>query len=148
MPMRRAGAYAGNAMKSKNLRDLVRFSGKAPVRAPVFETERVWSELLCLERNQQVGPMEDPASEVVCTVVAGEVVVQLDRARKRVTQWAVVLVPPGTQLFVTNASEEPAVVMLTAAPPPRGRTDGETADTRDAAADTRDAVVADADLAD
>jgi quercetin dioxygenase-like cupin family protein len=108
-----------NDVKAKNLRELVRFSSKAPVHAPVFETERLWSELICLERNQQIGPMEDPASEVICTVVAGEVVVQLDRARKRVTQWAVVLVPPDTQLFVTNASDEPAVVLLTAAPPPR-----------------------------
>jgi quercetin dioxygenase-like cupin family protein len=106
-------------MKAKNLRDLVRFSNKAPVHANVFETERMWSELICLERTQQIGPMEDPGSEVLCTVVAGEVVVQLDRARKRVTQWAVVVVPPETELYITNASEEPAVVMLTAAPPPR-----------------------------
>ena len=106
-------------MKVKNLRELVRFSSKEPVQASVFETERLWSELICLERNQQVGPMEDPVSEVLCTVVAGEVVVQLDRARKRVSQWAVVLVPAETQLFVTNASDEPAVVMLTAAPPPQ-----------------------------
>jgi quercetin dioxygenase-like cupin family protein len=106
-------------VKAKNLRELVRFSSKEPVRAGVFETERLWSELICLERNQQVGPMEDALSEVLCTVVAGEVVVQLDRARKRVTQWAVVLVPVRTQLFITNASDEPAVVMLTAAPPPR-----------------------------
>ena len=106
------------AMKSKNLRDLVRFSSKAPVHSPVFETERMWSELICLERTQRAGPMEDPSSDVLCTIVAGEVVVQLDRARKRLTQWGVALVPADTQLFITNASEEPAVVLLIAAPPP------------------------------
>jgi quercetin dioxygenase-like cupin family protein len=124
-------------VKSKNLRELVRFSSKEPVHATVFETERLWSQLICLERNQQVGPMEDPVSEVLCTIVAGVVVVQLDRARKRVSQWAVVLVPAETQLFVTNASDEPAVVMLTAAPPPQV-TDGAQAGDEATAAEASD----------
>jgi quercetin dioxygenase-like cupin family protein len=105
-------------MKAKNLRDLVRFSSEEPVRAPVFETTRIWSELVCLERNQRSGPMDDPDADVICTVVAGEVVVQLDKARKRIAQWGTVLVPADTQLVITNASEEPAVLLLVAAPPP------------------------------
>jgi glyoxylate utilization-related uncharacterized protein len=105
-------------MKAKNLREVVRFSSKAPVRATLYETERLWSELICLERNQKVGPLGDPGSDAVCTVVAGDVVVQLGRARKRLTQWGTVLVPAETQLHVTNATEEPAVVLLVAAPPP------------------------------
>ncbi|MDP9295830.1 MAG: hypothetical protein M3O88_03920 [Actinomycetota bacterium] len=105
-------------MKAKNLRDLVRFSSKAPIRTTLYETGQLWSELLCMERNQQVGPLGDLRSDAVCTVVAGDVVVQIGRARKRLAQWGTVLVPAGSQLVVTNATEEPAVVLLVAAPPP------------------------------
>ena len=105
-------------MKAKNLRELVRFSSRAPVRTTLFETGQLWAELLCMERNQQVGPLGDVRSDAVCTVVAGDVVVQIGRARKRLAQWGTVLVPAGSQLVVTNATEEPAVVMLVAAPPP------------------------------
>jgi quercetin dioxygenase-like cupin family protein len=114
-------------MKSKNLRDVVRFSSKAPVRSTLYETERLWSELVCMERNQQIGPLGDPGSDAVCTVVAGEVVVQLGRARKRLPQWGTVLVPAGTELHVTNATEEPAVVLLVAAPPPQATAQDEEA---------------------
>jgi quercetin dioxygenase-like cupin family protein len=118
-------------MKSKNLREIVRFSSKAPVRSTLYETERLWSELICLEGNQQVGPLGDPSSDAVCTVVAGDVIVQLGRARKRLSQWGTVLVPAETELHVTNATEEPAVVFLVAAPPPEGAVEDGLEETAD-----------------
>src|SRR3989442_7438191 len=108
-------------MKAKNLKDLVAFSGKGPTHNSVFESDRLWSELVCLERNQQIGPINDRDSDALFLVVAGDVVVQLDRPRKRLSQWGSVLVPAGTDLVVTNASDEPAVVLLVAAPPPAPR---------------------------
>ena len=110
-------------MEIRDLRDLVRFSPDEPLHADVFESERVWSELVCLDRAQRFGPVSDDASDAVVTVVAGEVVVHVDRDRKRVGQWTAALVPAGAELAITNASVDPAVVLIVAAPPPE-RTGG------------------------
>lgn len=108
-------------MKARNLTDLVRFSEDGPHHETLHESERLWSEVVCLERNQQLGPITDPDSDAICTVIAGEVAVQVDRGRKRLPQWGSVLVPAGSELVVKNASTEPAVVLLVAAPPPTRR---------------------------
>lgn len=117
---RAAGTLAG--VNATDLRDLVRFSDDGPVHAPVHESERLWSELVCLDRNQGIGPVADPDSDAICLVVTGKIVVQLDRSRKRLSQWETALVPAGSSLVLTNASPDPAVVLLVAAPPPPART--------------------------
>jgi quercetin dioxygenase-like cupin family protein len=105
-------------MDIRDLRDLVRFSGDGPVHEPLFESEHVWSELVCLDRAQRLEPISDPGSDAVVTVVAGEVVVHVGRDHKRVGQWSAAFVPAGADLAITNASVDPAVVMIVAAPPP------------------------------
>ena len=109
-------------MEIRDLRDHVRFTAEGPVHQPLFESERVWSELVCLDRTQRLGPISDPDSEAILTVVAGEVVVQVGREHKRIGQWSSALAPAGGELTVTNASMDPAVVMIVAAPPPVTRT--------------------------
>jgi len=106
-------------VEAKNLTDLVRFSAEGPGRETLFETERVWAELVCLDRAQETGPMGDPGSDAIITVVAGEAVVFLDRERRRLPQWGSVVVPAGSEVFVRNASTDPAVILLVAAPPPQ-----------------------------
>ena len=64
-------------METKDLRDLVEFAEGAAVHRSLFESERLWSEVLCLERNQRHGPISDPQSDGLFVVVAGEVVVQM-----------------------------------------------------------------------
>ena len=108
-------------METTDLRDLVRFSEDGPVHAPVHETERVWSELICLEPNQGVGPIADRDSDGVCVVVAGRVAVQVDRSRARLGQWGTAVIPAGSSLVLRNASNEPAVILLLVAPPPPPR---------------------------
>jgi quercetin dioxygenase-like cupin family protein len=108
-------------VETKDLRDLVGFDPDEPARADVFESERLWSELVCLERNQRLGPLSDPDSDAVFLVVAGEVVVQVDGRRKRLQQWGVALAPEGADVSLTNASADPAVILVVAAPPPTPR---------------------------
>ena len=108
-------------MDAVDLRELVAFDDAGPARSDVVESERLWSELLCLERNQRYGPVRDHASDALFLVVAGEVVVQTNRARKRMKQWNVVLVPAETEVLVTNASADPAVLLVITAPPPTPR---------------------------
>jgi hypothetical protein len=106
------------AVDARDLRDLVRFDDDGPRHEPLFQSEHLWSEVLCLQGPQGVGPIADRDSDAICTVLAGKVVVQVDRDRRRLEQWGSALVPTGSQLTIRNASEEPAVILLIAAPPP------------------------------
>lgn len=108
-------------MRAKDLRDLVRFDPEGPHHESLYESDRLWSEVVCLEPNQGIGPIADSDSDALCLCVAGEVAVQVGRGRKRLPQWGSVLVPAGSDLVVKNASDEPAVILLVAAPPPTPR---------------------------
>lgn len=101
-----------------DLARLVEFSEAAPARHPVFESERLWSQLVCLERNQSIGPIADARADAMLTVIAGEAVVIAGGKRRRMKQWGAALVPAGDQLSVSNASAEPLVILLVTAPPP------------------------------
>jgi hypothetical protein len=108
-------------MQTRDLTDLVHFSPDGPGAETVFETDRLWSQLVCLDRGQALGPLTDRSADGLFAVVAGEVVIQVTRSRKRLGQWATVLVPAGDEVTVTNASADPAVVLIVAAPPPAPR---------------------------
>jgi glyoxylate utilization-related uncharacterized protein len=106
---------------ARDLRDLVRFDEDGPRHEPLFESENLWSELVCLEVNQALGTISDRDSDALVLIVSGRVVVQVDRRRKRLGQWEAALVPAGAELTITNATGDPAVVLLVAAPPPPKR---------------------------
>ena len=101
-----------------SLTDLVEFSPDGPQRVAVAQSDRLYAQLICLERAQETESMSDPGSDAVLAIVAGEVVVFVDRSRKRLTQWATALIPAGSGVVIRNASEDPAVVLLIIAPPP------------------------------
>jgi quercetin dioxygenase-like cupin family protein len=109
-------------MEARDLRDLVHFDQDGPRHEALFETERLWSEIVCLDHGQALGPISDRESDAIVLVVTGKVVVQVDRGRKRREQWETALVPAGSELTLTNATDDPAVVLLVAAPPPPKRT--------------------------
>lgn len=104
-----------------DLRDFVRFEEGAVVRGTVFESDHLWVQLVCLDRNRSYGPVSDPAADAVVTVVAGEAVFVVGRRRKRMKQWGAILVPAGAQLSVSNASAEGLVLLMITAPPPASR---------------------------
>lgn len=108
-------------METRDLRDLVRFDEDGPRHEALFEGEHLWSELVNLDKNQSLGTIRDDDSDAIVLVVTGKVVVQVDRKRKRMEQWETAFVPAGSDLFITNASGDPAVVLLVAAPPPVSR---------------------------
>jgi glyoxylate utilization-related uncharacterized protein len=100
------------------MRDLVRFDDEAPRSEVLFESERIWSQVICVQGAQGIGPISDSGSDAIVSVLAGEVAVQVGKGRTRMSQWHTVLVPAGIELTIRNASDEPAVVQVTAAPPP------------------------------
>lgn len=105
-------------MEQANLTDHVRFEESEAARSPVFESERMFSQLLCLSRNQSYGPVGDPGADAMLTVLAGEAAFQVAKRRTRLQQWGSVLVPAGADLTVKNASADPLVVLMVTAPPP------------------------------
>jgi glyoxylate utilization-related uncharacterized protein len=107
-------------MKTLDIRDLVHFSDDEPRRQTLVEGERLWSEIVCLQAAQGVGPIRDDESDGILVVLAGEVATQVGKGRARMKQWEAVDVPAGMELTIRNASEEPAVVLVVVAPPPSG----------------------------
>jgi glyoxylate utilization-related uncharacterized protein len=105
-------------VEQHSLKQFVHFSSDGVRRETVFETDHLWTQVLCFQGNQTIGPIADPDSDGVFLVVAGEAVFQVDGKRKRLDQWGTVLVPAGAEVTVTNASAEPLVVFLITAPPP------------------------------
>ena len=107
-------------MKTLDIRDLVHFSDDEPRRKTLIEGERLWSEIVCLQQAQGLGPIRDDGSDGILVVLAGEVAAQVGKGRARMKQWETVEVPAGLELTIRNASEEPAVVLVVVAPPPSG----------------------------
>lgn len=105
-------------MKTRDIRDLVRFDDDEACQETLSETEHLWTRVVCLQKNQGVGPMGDSTSDAFLTVLAGEVAAQIDKGRARMKQWESATVPAGSELTLRNASEEPSVVLLVVAPPP------------------------------
>src|SRR5262245_31233155 len=109
------------AVDARDLRDLVRFDEDGPRHEPLFESERLWSEVVCLEVNQALGTMSDADSDAMGLSVSGRGAVQGDRGGKRGERWGTALVPAGAARTRTSATGDPAVVLLVAAPPPPKR---------------------------
>jgi glyoxylate utilization-related uncharacterized protein len=105
-------------MKTRDIRDLVWFSQDEARTEVLTDTSRLWSQVICLQGAQGVGPMRDDASEGLLTVLAGEISAQVDKGRARMRQWETLSIEPGEELTVRNASADPAVVLLVLAPPP------------------------------
>jgi mannose-6-phosphate isomerase-like protein (cupin superfamily) len=105
-------------MDTRDIRELVHFSDDAPRHDTLFESERLWSEVICIQGAQAIGPVSDAKSDALITVLSGEVAVQVSRGRARMKQWESALVPAGSELTIRNASPEPTVVLLVTAPPP------------------------------
>jgi len=107
-------------MQTRDLTDLVHFSEDEPRRSILYDSERVFAQVICLQGNQLLGPLSDPESEGIVAVLAGEVAVQVGKTRARMKQWQTALISPSEDLTVRNASEDPAVLLLLLAPPPAG----------------------------
>jgi glyoxylate utilization-related uncharacterized protein len=105
-------------MKTRNVTDLVYFDDDAARTEVLYETSQLFSQVVCLQEAQAVGPMSDPRSDGLVVVLAGEVAAQVGKGRARMGQWQSATVPAGDELTLRNASPDPAVVLLVLAPPP------------------------------
>lgn len=111
---------------TRDLTAFVQFSSGEVRRETVFESERLWCQVLSFERGQRIGPLGDASSDAIFTILAGEAAFQVNGRRKRLAQWGTILVPSGARVTVTNASVDPLVLLLVAAPPPEPEEQGTT----------------------
>ena len=105
-------------MNTRKVTDLVHFEDDAARTEVLYETRQLFSQVVCVQGSQGIGPMSDARSDGVVVVLAGEIATQVGKARARMRQWESALVPAGEELTFRNASEEPSVVLLVLAPPP------------------------------
>lgn len=105
-------------MNTRKVTDLVHFEDDAARTEVLYETRQLFSQVVCVQGSQGIGPMSDANSDGIVVVLAGEIATQVGKARARMRQWESALVPAGEELTFRNASEEPSVVLLVLAPPP------------------------------
>jgi len=105
-------------VNTRKVTDLVDFEDDAARTEVLYETAQLFSQVVCVQGSQGIGPMSDARSDGVVVVLAGEIATQVGKARARMRQWESALVPAGEELTFRNASEEPSVVLLVLAPPP------------------------------
>jgi mannose-6-phosphate isomerase-like protein (cupin superfamily) len=110
-------------MRSRSLKDLVHFDPDEVRRETLYETPNLFSEVLCFDGKQHVGPMHDGEADAVFTVLAGEGRFNVGHRSKTLKQWGTVLVPADTEVSVINLHDEPLVVLMVASPPPSGEPD-------------------------
>jgi glyoxylate utilization-related uncharacterized protein len=109
-------------MKTRNLTDLIHFTDDAPRTEVLVETGKLWSQVVCLQGAQGIGPMRDDDADGLVVVLAGEIAAQVGKGRARMRQWETVTVPAGEDLTMRNASADPGVVLLILSPPPAADT--------------------------
>jgi quercetin dioxygenase-like cupin family protein len=105
-------------MDTRIVTDLVWFDEDGARTEVLHETEHLFSQVVCLQHSQGLGPMSDPDADGLVIVLSGEVAAQVGKSRGRMRQWASVTVPAGDELTLRNASDEPSVVLLVLSPPP------------------------------
>jgi glyoxylate utilization-related uncharacterized protein len=107
-----------DAMETRTITDLVYFDEEAARVELLHETEQLFSQIICLQEAQGIGPMNDEQADGLVIVLAGEVAAQIGSGRARMRQWSSATVPAGEDLTLRNASPDPSVVLLVLAPPP------------------------------
>ena len=60
-------------MKTRSLTDLVHFTDDGPRTEVLTETSQLWSQVVCLQGAQGVGPMTDADADGIVMVLAGVV---------------------------------------------------------------------------
>ena len=57
-------------MKTRNVTDLIFFDEEAARTEVLYESEQLFSQVICLQEAQGVGPMQDPGSEGLLVVLS------------------------------------------------------------------------------
>jgi glyoxylate utilization-related uncharacterized protein len=101
-------------MERKNLQGLVSFNEGGANHAEMLSSDLLYSEVISLQQNQETSKLGNGGSDAVFVVVAGEIVIYIDRKIKRLHHWDSALALAGSEVVIKNATGEPAIVLMVA----------------------------------
>jgi quercetin dioxygenase-like cupin family protein len=95
-----------------------RFDAARMQKLNLFETERFFLDVYCLEPGQAQKQHAHPGNDKIYAVLEGRVLAQVAGEEQELKQGEVVLVPAGDEHGIVNQSGERAAVLVFMAPRP------------------------------
>jgi mannose-6-phosphate isomerase-like protein (cupin superfamily) len=105
-------------MQPRNLADARRFNPDKMVKSSLFQTERLFYDLYCLEPGQSQKVHSHAASDKVYLVLEGQPHVTIGDEERQLSPNDAVLAAAGQPHGVRNASQQRVVLLVTTTPPP------------------------------
>src|SRR5262245_51374444 len=99
-------------MDVRSLRDARRFAPAKMQKNSLFETDRLWLDVYCLEPGQSQKVHSHASSDKVYVVLEGEVVTTVGAEERTVGADQAVLAPAGEEHGIRNASGSRAAVLV------------------------------------
>ena len=95
-----------------------RFDGAKMQKLNLFETERFFLDVYCLEPGQSQKAHAHPGSDKLYAVLQGSVVARVGSEEQELKEGEVVLAPAGSEHGIQNRSPKRAAVLVFMAPKP------------------------------
>lgn len=105
-------------MQIAAIEKLKAFSSEKMKKTKLFDTDRMFCDIYCLESEQFQKSHAHQGQDKVYYVLEGEGVFQIDDEEETVTKGSAVLAPAGSVHGVKNRSSEPLVLLVFIAPKP------------------------------
>jgi mannose-6-phosphate isomerase-like protein (cupin superfamily) len=105
-------------MKIKSLTTEQRFSNEKMQKVNLFETERMFADIYCLEPGQEQKPHSHNGADKVYVVLQGSGRFRIGEQEQDVTIEQAVLAPAGVEHGVRNTSSARLVLLVFMAPNP------------------------------
>jgi len=106
-------------MDTRNLREARRFDAAKMVKASLFQTERLYCDVYCLEPGQAQKVHSHASSDKVYVVLEGRAVAIVGEEERDLGPDDAVLAPAGQPHGVRNATAERTTLLVVTTPPPR-----------------------------
>ncbi|HMG32818.1 MAG TPA: cupin domain-containing protein [Blastocatellia bacterium] len=105
-------------MNVKDLKDERRFSTEKMQKVNLFETERMFADIYCLEPGQQQKPHAHSGADKIYVVLEGEGRFRVGQDEQALMTDQIVLAPSGVDHGVRNDSTSRLVLLVFMAPNP------------------------------
>lgn len=105
-------------MQIAKIENMKEFSSEKMKKTNLFNTDRMFCDLYCLEARQFQKPHAHQGQDKVYYVLEGEGTFQIDDEKQSVQKGSAVLAPAGSVHGVTNHTTEALVLLVFMAPLP------------------------------
>ena len=105
-------------MQTRDLKSERRFSSEKLRKVNLFETERMFADIYCLEPGQEQKPHSHQGADKIYVVLEGVGRFQIGDEERDLGRDQIVLAPAGIDHGVRNASQERLALLVFMAPNP------------------------------